>query len=302
MHVVEQRTVGPTLGADAIDASWKSAVLGVTITGLFIIVIYRLVGVMATIALAGYAVLSYAALVALGATLTLPGLAGFVLAIGMAVDANVLVFERAREEYAAPPPTGPRGKAGLAQNLRSSLIIGFSRAWSAILDSNVTTILAAGLLFFLASGPVRGFGVTLTIGVLASLVSAMLFTRVLAEFVVARQGIQRRPMLSGLGSTGRVRQWLERRNPDLMGRRRLWLAVSGLLVLVALVGRRRARAEPRCRVHRWPAGRGLDDAAGVASTTPGRQSPMPASHAPWSRRPGTDDITVRTPAWTTRTS
>jgi SecD/SecF fusion protein len=166
----------------------------------------------------------------------LPGLAGFVLAIGMAVDANVLVFERAREEYAAPPPSGPRGKVGLAQNLRSSLIIGFSRAWSAILDSNVTTLLAAGLLFFLASGPVRGFGVTLTIGVLASLVSALLVTRVLAEFVVSRRGVQQRPMVSGLGSTGRVRQWLERRNPDLMGRRRLWLAVSGLLVLVSLVG------------------------------------------------------------------
>jgi SecD/SecF fusion protein len=236
VHVIEQRTVGPTLGADAIDASWKAGLVGVAITALFIIVIYRLVGLMATIALAGYAVISYAALVSLGATLTLPGLAGFVLAIGMAVDANVLVFERAREEYAAPPPTGPRGAVGLAQNLRSSLIIGFSRAWSAILDSNVTTLLAAGLLFFLASGPVRGFGVTLTIGVLASLVSALLVTRVLAEFVVSRRGVQQHPMVSGLGSTGRVRQWLERRNPDLMGRRRLWLAVSGLLVLVSLVG------------------------------------------------------------------
>jgi SecD/SecF fusion protein len=236
VHVIEQRTVGPTLGADAIDASWKAGLVGVAITALFIIVIYRLVGLMATIALAGYAVISYAALVTLGATLTLPGLAGFVLAIGMAVDANVLVFERAREEYAAPPPTGPRGAVGLAQNLRSSLIIGFSRAWSAILDSNVTTLLAAGLLFFLASGPVRGFGVTLTIGVLASLVSALLVTRVLAEFVVSRRGVQQHPMVSGLGSTGRVRQWLERRNPDLMGRRRRWLAVSGQLVLVSLIG------------------------------------------------------------------
>jgi SecD/SecF fusion protein len=236
VHVIEQRTVGPTLGADAIDASWKAALLGVAITALFITVIYRLVGLMATIALAGYAVISYAALVSLGATLTLPGLAGFVLAIGMAVDANVLVFERAREEYAAPPQPGPRGKVGLAQNLRSSLITGFSRAWSAILDSNVTTLLAAGLLFFLASGPVRGFGVTLTIGVLASLVSALLVTRVLAEFVVSRRSVQDRPMVSGLGSTGRVRQWLERRNPDLMGRRRIWLAVSGLLVVVSLAG------------------------------------------------------------------
>jgi SecD/SecF fusion protein len=236
VHVIEQRTVGATLGADAIEASWKAALVGVAITAMFIIVIYRLVGLMATVALAGYAVISYAALVSMGATLTLPGLAGFVLAIGMAVDANVLVFERAREEYAAPPPSGPRGKVGLAQNLRSSLILGFSRAWSAILDSNVTTLLAAGLLFFLASGPVRGFGVTLTIGVLASLVSALLVTRVLAEFVVSRRGVQQRPMISGLGSTGRVRQWLERRNPDLMGRRRLWLAISGMLVLVSLVG------------------------------------------------------------------
>jgi SecD/SecF fusion protein len=236
VHVIEQRTVGPTLGADAIDASWKAGLLGVAITGLFIIVIYRLVGLMATIALAGYAVISYAALVTLGATFTLPGLAGFVLAIGMAVDANVLVFERAREEYAAPPVAGPRGKQGVAQNLQSSLITGFSRAWSAILDSNVTTLLAAGLLFFLASGPVRGFGVTLTIGVLASLVSALLVTRVLAVFVVSRRALQDKPMLTGIGSTGRVRQWLERRNPDLMGRRRLWLAVSGVLVALALTG------------------------------------------------------------------
>ena len=236
VHVIEQRTVGPTLGADAIDASWKAALLGVAITALFITVIYRLVGLMATIALAGYAVISYAALVSLGATLTLPGLAGFVLAIGMAVDANVLVFERAREEYAAPPAVGPRGTAGPVQSLQSALVTGFSRAWSAILDSNVTTLLAAGLLFFLASGPVRGFGVTLTIGVLASLVSALLVTRVLAELVVSRRGVQKRPLVSGIGSTGRVRQWLERRNPDLMSRRRIWMAVSGLLVVVSLVG------------------------------------------------------------------
>jgi SecD/SecF fusion protein len=236
VEVIEQRTVGPTLGADAIDASWKAGLLGVAITALFIIVIYRLVGLMATIALTGYAVISYAALVTLGATLTLPGLAGFVLAIGMAVDANVLVFERAREEYAAPPERGPRGTVALGQNLQSALINGFSRAWSAILDSNVTTLLAAGLLFFLASGPVRGFGVTLSIGVLASMVSALLVTRVLAEFVVSRKSMQRKPLLTGIGSTGRVRQWLERRNPDLMGRRRIWLAVSGVLVVLALTG------------------------------------------------------------------
>ena len=101
VEVIEQRTVGATLGAAAIEASAQAAVIGVALTGLFIIVVYRLLGALATVALACYALLSYAALVALGATLTLPGLAGFVLAIGMAIDANVLVFERAREEYAA---------------------------------------------------------------------------------------------------------------------------------------------------------------------------------------------------------
>jgi SecD/SecF fusion protein len=100
---------------------------------------------MATIALASYALLAYALLLGLGSTLTLPGLAGFVLAIGMAIDANVLVFERAREEYAQAPSAG----------LRRALLIGFNKAWSAIIDSNVTTLLAAGLLFFSAPAPSR---------------------------------------------------------------------------------------------------------------------------------------------------
>src|SRR5262249_61698727 len=123
----------------------------------------------------------------------LPGLAGFVLAIGMAVDANVLVFERAREEYAA------RG----CRSLRAALTTGFHNALSAIADSNVTTLLAAGLLFFLASGPVRGFGVTLSIGVLASMISALVVTRVLAEWVVNRRGGPAPPPVSRLAHHGR---------------------------------------------------------------------------------------------------
>src|SRR5512139_1214510 len=168
VKTIEQRTVGPTLGAEAIDASAKAAVLG-----LFIVVIYRLMGLLATIALATYAVISYAALIALGSTLTLPGLAGFVLAIGMAIDANVLIFERAKEEFTASEKTG----------LVKALTIGYNKAWSAIIDSNMTTLLAAGLLFFLASGPVKGFGVTLSIGVLASMVSSLVIARVLTEQV-----------------------------------------------------------------------------------------------------------------------
>ncbi|MBE1612813.1 protein translocase subunit SecD [Actinopolymorpha pittospori] len=226
VEIIEQRTVGPTLGADAIDASWKAAAIGLALTGLFIIVVYRLMGLLATVALALYALLSYALLVALGATLTLPGLAGFVLAIGMAIDANVLVFERAREEYAAAPKKG----------LSSALSRGYSGAWSAIIDSNVTTLLAAGLLFFLASGPVRGFGVTLSIGVLASMVTALIVARLFTEWAVRRTFVRNRPGISGIGSIGRVRTWLTERNPDLMKRGRLWLGIAGLLVVVALTG------------------------------------------------------------------
>ncbi|MFF9628321.1 protein translocase subunit SecD [Streptomyces fradiae] len=228
VETVEQRTVGPTLGAEAIRSSALAAVIGTALTGLFIIAVYRLLGGLAVLALASYGVISYAALAALGATLTLPGLAGFVLAIGMAVDANVLVFERAREEYAQ------RGTA--RKSLRSALTAGFRHALSAIADSNITTLIAAVLLFLLASGPVRGFGVTLGIGVLASMVSALVVTRALADFAVARKAVRRRPLWSGIGSTGAVRARLLRRDPDLMGRSRRWLTVSAVAVLLAVSG------------------------------------------------------------------
>lgn len=227
VDVIEQRTVGPTLGADAIAASTQAALIGLALTALFITVVYRLLGALATVALALYGLMSYAALVAIGATLTLPGLAGFVLAIGMAVDANVLVFERAREEY-----LGARGTGSLPKSLHT----GFTKAWSAVLDSNVTTLLAAGLLFAFATGPVKGFGVTLSIGVLVSMVSAFVVSRVLAETAVRRGFVRRRPGLTGLTATGRVRALLARREPRLVHHRRRWLGASALLVVVAAVG------------------------------------------------------------------
>ncbi|WP_327596165.1 protein translocase subunit SecD [Streptomyces chartreusis] len=226
VETVEQRTVGATLGESAIEAAAWAAVIGTTLTALFIIAVYRLMGLLATAALLCYGLISYAALAALGATLTLPGLAGFVLAIGMAVDANVLVFERAREEYAARSRPSPR----------SALTAGFRGALSAIADSNITTLVAAGLLFALASGPVRGFGVTLGIGVLASMISALVITRVLAEYAAGRPAVRRRPRLTGVADTGRVRDGLLRRNPFLMRRPRRWLAVSGALLVMAVSG------------------------------------------------------------------
>ncbi|MEW2555707.1 protein translocase subunit SecD [Streptomyces zhihengii] len=229
---IEQSTVGPTLGAEAIRASAAAALIGLVCTGVFIIVVYRLLGLLATVALGLYGLISYAAVVGLGATLTLPGLAGFVLAIGIAVDANVLVFERAREEYTKP---GAGGRAAV-RDLRGPLRTGFAKAWSAVADSNVTTLLAAGLLFAFATGPVKGFGVTLVIGVLASMVSAMLITRLLAEWAVRRRFVARRPAITGMATTGRLRARLVRRPPRLMRNRRRWLGICAGLLMLALGG------------------------------------------------------------------
>ncbi|GAA2240111.1 protein translocase subunit SecDF [Streptomyces ruber] len=226
VETVEQRTVGATLGDTAISAAAWAAVIGTVLTALFVIAVYRLMGLLATVALACYGLISYAALAALGATLTLPGLAGFVLAIGMAVDANVLVFERAREEYTARSRPSPR----------TALAGGFRGALSAIADSNITTLIAAALLFLLASGPVRGFGVTLGIGVLASMISALVITRVLAEYAADRPAVHRRPRLTGIAGSGWVRTRLLRRDPFLMRRPRRWLAASAAVLVLAASG------------------------------------------------------------------
>ncbi|MFJ9624273.1 protein translocase subunit SecD [Streptomyces sp. NPDC101181] len=226
VEIVEQRTVGPTLGAAAIDASARAALIGAAATALFITLMYRLFGALAAVALAAYAVISYAALVALGVTLTLPGLAGFVLAIGMAVDANVLVFERAREECAAQPK----------RSLRSALTTGFRQAWSAIADSNATTLIAAGLLFFLGSGPVKGFGVTLAVGVVASMFSALVIARALTEIAANSRFVSDYRGVNGIARPGAVRTWLIRKDPGLFRKPVRWLVVSVALVAVAAAG------------------------------------------------------------------
>lgn len=223
VEIVEQRTVGPTLGQEAVRASALAAVIGAVLTAVFVIAVYRIAGLLATVALACYGLISYAALALLGATLTLPGLAGFVLAVGMAVDANVLVFERAREEYAARVRPSPR----------SAMTAGFRGALGAVADSNITTLIAAGLLFLLASGPVRGFGVTLAVGVLASMVSALVITRVLVDLAVARGPVHRRPRLTGIAHPGALRTRLGRAGDRFLRRPWRWAAAGALVAVLA---------------------------------------------------------------------
>ncbi|HEY4606770.1 MAG TPA: protein translocase subunit SecD, partial [Acidimicrobiia bacterium] len=224
VEVIEQGTIGPSLGEAAIEASLQAALIGAGLTILYMIAFYRLIGGVAAISLGVYGLLSFSALAALGATLTLPGIAGFVLAIGMAVDANVLVYERAKEEYALDPSLG------------RSLVAGFQRAWSAIADANVTTLLAAVLLFFFASGAVRGFGVTLTIGVLVSMFSALVVTRVLLEMLSRVRGLEERPGLMGMTVGRRLQHWLATSGPNLFARPRRWLIVSAVVVVIAVAG------------------------------------------------------------------
>ena len=165
ISILEERTVGAELGADSIHAGAVASIVGVILVIVFMVLFYGLFGVFADIALMFNLCLMLGALSLLGATLTLPGIAGIALTMGMAVDANVLIYERIKEEL--------RG----GRSMLSSLEAGFTRAFGTILDSHVTTLVAGILLYWLGSGPVKGFAVTLSIGVLTSLFSAILVTR-----------------------------------------------------------------------------------------------------------------------------
>ncbi len=224
VEIIERRTVGPTLGDAAIKASVQAAIIGATLTILYMLFYYRLLGALASIALLSYGAIAYAVLLALGATLTLPGIAGFVLAIGMAVDANVLVFERMKEEHA-----GGASVRGAARN-------GFSKAWTAIADSNATTVIAAVLLFFLASGAVRGFGITLTVGVAVSLFTALVVTRLLVDLVLRRKSLVAKPKLLGLEVGGGFRQRLLERRPKVVHGYPKWLTISAVVMVLCIGG------------------------------------------------------------------
>ncbi len=181
INFLEERTVGPGLGADAIQAGEFASVLGLVLVIIFMAVVYGLFGLMANVALIMNLVLILAALSSLGATLTLPGIAGIVLTIGMAVDANVLIFERIREEVS-------NGRSPV-----SAIDAGYRRALTTIVDSNLTTLIAALLLLYFGSGPIKGFAVTLAIGLVTSMFTAIMLTRLLIVTWLR----QRRPQALG---------------------------------------------------------------------------------------------------------
>jgi preprotein translocase subunit SecD len=172
LTVIEERTVGPGLGQDSINAGEHAAYVGATLVVFFMLVTYGLFGLFANIAVAVNVAMIFGVLSMLSATLTLPGIAGIVLTVGIAVDSNVLIYERIREEVRA-------GRTAI-----SAIDAGFTRALATILDSNITTFIAAAVLFYIGTGPVRGFAVTLGIGILTSLFTAFTLTRLIVAYWV----------------------------------------------------------------------------------------------------------------------
>jgi preprotein translocase subunit SecD len=174
MEIVEERTVGPSLGADNIERGFNSTLIGFAVVSVFMIVYYQFFGLISVLALATNVFLLMALLSMMQATLTLPGIAGIALTLGMAIDANVIIAERIREELR----NGNSPQAALAA--------GYERAWDTILDSNVTTLIAGFALFWLGSGPVRGFAVTLCLGILTSMFSAVTISRAMVNLSYGR--------------------------------------------------------------------------------------------------------------------
>jgi preprotein translocase subunit SecD len=172
VEIIENRSVGPTLGEDSIHSGVRSGVIGAVFVAVFMLVYYGMLGIAADVALGTAMLVLMAAVVLLRATLTLPGIGGIILTIGMAVDGNILIYERMKEEYRS------------GKTIMTALDSGFRKALVVILDSNVTTLIAAGVLFYFGSGPIRGFAVTLSLGVLASMFGNIVVTRALLQIML----------------------------------------------------------------------------------------------------------------------
>ena len=217
LTVVEERTVGPSLGADSIRAGVMASVIGAAAVVVFMVAFYGMFGLVANIALFFNIVLLLALLSVIGATLTLPGIAGIVLTIGMAVDSNVLIYERIREER--------RNGRSIVQAVDA----GFSRAFGTIIDANLTTLIAAVILFFLGSGPVRGFAVTLAIGIITTIFSAFYLTRWMIAEWVRRKRPKELPKGIRTGMFDGI-------NFSFMNFRRVTFIISVVLVIASVVG------------------------------------------------------------------
>ncbi|WP_104017053.1 protein translocase subunit SecD [Roseovarius nitratireducens] len=216
LEFLEERTVGPELGADSIEAGKIACIVAFALVLAYMLASYRIFGLFANIALIVNVGLIFGLLSLIGATLTLPGIAGIVLTIGMAVDANVLVFERIKEEMKT------------AKGAARAIELGYEKAMSAIVDANITTFITAVILYAMGSGPVRGFAITLGLGIITSIFTAIFVTRLIAIMWFERK--RPKTVLQGRA----LRLVPQETAIDFFGRWKLWLGISGMMILVAL--------------------------------------------------------------------
>ncbi len=212
VKIIEERGVDPSLGKDSIRSGIKAAIIGTFLVVGFMLVYYMFAGLVANVALLLNIIITLGVMCSIGTTLTLPGIAGIVLTIGMAVDANVLIFERIREEFEA------------GKSIRGAISAGYSRAFSTIFDSHVTTLISAVILIFMGTGSVKGFGVTLTIGVALSLFTALVVTRLIFDWLLEKNLLKRLPMLH-LVRPGKI---------DFLRWAKPAFAISWLLIVVGI--------------------------------------------------------------------
>ncbi len=208
LQVVNQYEVGPSLAADAVASGWLAFIIGVSLTAGFIVLFYTTGGLLAVFAMTVNVVIILGVMASIGATLSMPGIAGIVLTIGMSVDSNILIFERIREELR------------LGKSLSTALDAGFDKAFSAILDGNVTTLITAGIMILLGTGPVKGFGVTLAIGIFSTMFAALVISRMLLDWMINGMGVTRIRMISILNNTNY--DFLKYARPAFIGS---WLVV-----------------------------------------------------------------------------
>ncbi len=214
---LDQTAISATLGKDSLQEAKRAALVGLLVVALFLVLFYRFLGVVAVLGLGVYAALLYAAILLFNVTLTLPGFAGLVLTLGVAADANVVIFERVKEE----------ARAG--NSMRRAIAQGYARGFHTIVDANVVTAITAFVLFAVATASVKGFALMLLIGTAISMLTAVVFTRALLTLLAGFSWIDN-PAL--MGATGRgIRDWLK---VDFIGKRRLWFAISGTVVALAL--------------------------------------------------------------------
>ncbi len=208
---LETTAISATLGKDSLREAWKAAIAGLLVVALFLLIFYRVLGVVAVIGLGIYAAFLYAAILLFNVTLTLPGFAGMILTLGVAADANIVIFERVKEEYRA------------GKSVRAAIAAGYGKGFATIIDANVVTAITAMVLFLVATAGVKGFALMLLIGTLMSLLTAVAATRAILGLLAGFKWFDN-PKL--MGAEGEPPTWIRR---DFIGLRNRWFAISGVV-------------------------------------------------------------------------